>query len=77
MFEPYYTQYVNHIEFAGAGIKTVPMTTTAEGKWTFDFESFEKAITDKTKLVLLTNPHNPSGKMFTLDEIAKISSILD
>lgn len=77
MFEPYYTQYVNHIEFAGASIKTAPMHITKENKWDFDWQAFEDSITDKTKLVVLTNPHNPSGKLFTRDEIAKMTAILD
>jgi len=37
MFEPYYSQYVNHIEFAGAKIVTAPMGTDANGEWFFDF----------------------------------------
>ena len=65
MFEPYYTQYVNHIEFAGAKIVTAPMVTNHSGEWLFDLKAFENSITEKTKLVILTNPHNPSGKMFT------------
>ena len=77
MFEPYYTQYVNHIEFAGASIKTAPMHTNDQGRWEFDWQAFEDAISDKTKLVLMTNPHNPSGKLWTQSEIAKMTSILD
>lgn len=69
MFEPYYTQYVNHIEFAGAKIVTAPMFQDSNNQWQFNFDVFEKSITPKTKLVLITNPHNPSGKMFTLAEI--------
>ena len=76
MFEPYFTQYVNCIEFAGASIKTAPMHLK-DGCWDFDWDAFEKAITKDTKLVLITNPHNPSGKLFTRDEIAKLSEILD
>ena len=77
MFEPYYTQYVNHIEFAGAKIVTAPMVTNHSGEWLFDLKAFENSITEKTKLVILTNPHNPSGKMFTEQEIKQISEILD
>jgi aspartate/methionine/tyrosine aminotransferase len=66
MFEPYYTQYVNHIEFAGAKIVTAPMVVSpSTGEWLFNIRAFENSITKNTKLVLLTNPHNPSGKMFT------------
>ena len=33
MFEPYYSQYVNHIEFAGGSIKTSPMFVDEAGEW--------------------------------------------
>jgi N-succinyldiaminopimelate aminotransferase len=68
MFEPYYTSYVNHIEFAGAKIKTAPMILK-DGNWTYDLDAFEKSITKNTKVVMITNPHNPTGKLFTLEEL--------
>ena len=38
MFEPYYTQYVNHIELAGAKIVTAPMVVSPiTGEWLFNF----------------------------------------
>ena len=77
MFEPYYSQYINHIEFAGAKIVTAPMTTNEEGEWFFDFVAFENSITKKTKIVLLTNPHNPCGKMFSEADVKKMTEILD
>lgn len=76
MFEPYFTLYVNNIEFSGAKIVTAPMFTQ-DNEWQFDFEAFRQKLSAKTKLVILTNPHNPTGKMFTLEEIKKISTILD
>lgn len=77
MFEPYYTQYVNHIEFANANIVTAPMHTNDKGEWNFDFDSFEKSLNEKTKLLIITNPHNPTGKIFTKEEIARLSAILE
>jgi aspartate/methionine/tyrosine aminotransferase len=41
MFEPYYTQYVNHIEFAGAKIVTAPMFQNDDCEWQFDFDVFQ------------------------------------
>jgi aspartate/methionine/tyrosine aminotransferase len=66
MFEPFFSQYVNQIEFSGAQIKTSPMYTDSEGFWNFDFDHFEKSITPTTKVVLITNPHNPTGKLWTV-----------
>ena len=52
------------------------MTANSQGEWEVDFDAFEKSITDKTRLFLFTNPHNPAGKLWTRDEIAKFTEIL-
>ena len=46
------------------------------GKWTIDFEDFEKRAADpKCKLFLLCNPHNPTGKVFTPEELTRMVEI--
>ena len=45
------------------------------GKWGFDFESMEKAITKRTRLFLLCNPHNPVGRVYNRDELVSLASI--
>lgn len=77
LFEPYFTLYVNHIDFSGAKIVTAPMLTNDKGEWFFDFDTFESKINEKTKVVLITNPHNPTGKLFTVEEIKKLTEIMD
>jgi aspartate/methionine/tyrosine aminotransferase len=77
MFEPYFTIYANNIDFSGAKAVTAPMTVDSDGHWHFDFKAFEAAITPKTKLVMITNPHNPTGKVFTSDDFQQLSEILD
>lgn len=77
MFEPFYSQYVNHVEFAGGKPVTAPMSTDADGKWSFDFDHLEKLINENTKLLMITNPHNPSGKIFTEAEIKRLTEMLD
>lgn len=77
MFEPYYTQYINHIEFAGADCVTSPMHCDDKGFWSFDFDHLEASLNENSKIVLITNPHNPTGKMFSEQDIARLSEILD
>ena len=77
MFEPFYSQYINHVEFAGGKPVTAPMHCSPDGKWSFDFAALESRLNERTKLLMITNPHNPSGKIFTYDEIAKLSAILE
>lgn len=44
-------------------------------KWEFDFKSIEKAITKRTRLFLLCNPHNPVGRVYNIDELSSLASI--
>jgi len=46
-----------------------------DGEWRFDFERLEKAVTKKTRLFLLCNPHNPVGRIYSMDELSTIASI--
>lgn len=46
------------------------------GRYEIDFEDLECALSDsKTSLLLLCNPHNPSGKVYTKDELSKIAAL--
>lgn len=45
-------------------------------KWELDLNEFEAAITPKTKILLLNNPHNPTGKVFTMAEMEAIADIV-
>ncbi len=76
VFEPCFPQYYDHIQMAGATFKPVPLEFK-ENKWVFDPESFKRALSDKTKVVILNNAQNPTGKLFTVDELELISKILD
>lgn len=78
MFEPYYVNYANYADFAGAKTVTAPMILDPVTKtWEYDFETFERKLSPKTKVVMLINPHNPTGKMLSGEDIAKISKILE
>ena len=45
--------------------------------WEIDFETFEKAIGERSKLFILCNPHNPLGRIFTRDELHKIAALCE
>ena len=44
-----------------------------DGKFTFDWEAMEAAVTEKTKLFILCNPQNPLGRSFTNEEVTKVA----
>jgi len=83
VFEPFFDQYISNIEMPGAKVVYVPLTPpkdgseklTSAGDWTFDIEVFEKAITDKTRMVVLNSPHNPIGKIFSEQELRAVGEI--
>ena len=60
---------------AGGTLKSVPLKVK-DGAWVFDPEDLRKVLSEKTKLLILNSPHNPTGKCFTRQELEKISEIL-
>jgi N-succinyldiaminopimelate aminotransferase len=70
MFEPYYDSYAACTAMAGAQRRVVQLHAP---DWSFDPAAFENAITDRTRLVLVNTPHNPTGKVFTLSELQFIA----
>lgn len=72
--EPFYTNYNGFAQMVGVNV--VPITTTAESG--FDLPEkvdIVKLITPKTKAILITNPGNPTGKVYSKEEIDLIKNI--
>lgn len=72
LFEPYYDAYIADVVLAGGIPKFV---TLAKPDFTFDKYQFETAITSKTKMLIINSPHNPTGKVFSYDELLYISEL--
>jgi N-succinyldiaminopimelate aminotransferase len=72
MFEPYYDSYAATVALAGARRRVVTLHPDDSG-WRFDPDELRAAITRQTKVILLNTPHNPTGKVFTPDELAVIA----
>ena len=72
MFEPYYDSYAACTAMAGAQRRVVPLRAP---DWSFESEALEHAITDRTRLILLNTPHNPTGKVFSLAELQQIADV--
>ncbi|MEV6473664.1 pyridoxal phosphate-dependent aminotransferase [Streptomyces sp. NPDC051657] len=71
-FEPYYDSYAACIALAGA--KRVPLTLRAPD-FRPDLDELRTLITPRTRLLLLNTPHNPTGAVLTLDELAGIAAL--
>jgi kynurenine---oxoglutarate transaminase / cysteine-S-conjugate beta-lyase / glutamine---phenylpyruvate transaminase len=74
-FEPVFDIYPPQVTMAGGVVKYVPLEVE-DNKWVFDLNKFESAITSKTKLIIINTPHNPTGKVFSQEELEGIASVL-
>ncbi|MFF7552334.1 pyridoxal phosphate-dependent aminotransferase [Streptomyces olivaceus] len=76
--EPYYDSYAACIAMAGG--TRVPVTLrpgAADGEPAFrlDLDELRDAVTDRTRLLLLNTPHNPTGTVLTRDELAAVAEL--
>jgi N-succinyldiaminopimelate aminotransferase len=71
-FEPFYDSYAATVAMAGAVRR--PVTLHAPD-YALDVDALRAAVTDRTRLILLNTPHNPTGKVFTRDELIAVASV--
>lgn len=69
VFEPYYDAYAAAVALAGARLRTVPLRAP---DFQPDREELAAAVTDRTRLILVNDPHNPTGTVFTPDVLADV-----
>lgn len=72
IFEPFYENYGPDAIVSGAKPVYVPLI---EPDFTFDPDALRSAFSDKTKAIIINTPHNPSGKVFTREELALVSEL--
>ncbi|WP_209406140.1 pyridoxal phosphate-dependent aminotransferase [Pseudozobellia sp. WGM2] len=73
--EPFYANYNGFA--AAAGVNVVPVISHIDNNFALPpIEEFEKLITEKTKAILICNPGNPTGYLYTKDEIKKLAAIV-
>jgi cystathionine beta-lyase len=72
---PVYMPFLSAPAQAGRQRQDAPLALRADGSYEIDWEGFEAAITERTKLFLLCNPHNPAGRVWRRDELARMAEI--
>ncbi len=72
--EPYYDSYAACVAMAGG--TRVPVTLRPRGgRFVLDLDELRDAVTDRTRLILLNTPHNPTGTVLTREELAAIAAL--
>jgi aspartate/methionine/tyrosine aminotransferase len=72
IFEPFYENYAPDAILSGARPRYVPLRAP---DWTFDREELRAAFNERTKAIILCNPNNPTGRVFTREEMEFIASL--
>jgi N-succinyldiaminopimelate aminotransferase len=71
-FQPYYDSYAATIALSGATLRAVPLRPPTFG---FDPDELRAAFSARTRLVLVNTPHNPTGAVFTREQLTLIGEL--
>jgi len=71
---PVYTPFFAAVESHGRNLVFNRLIEN-DGRWTMDFDSLEKAITPGVKMIIISNPHNPVGRSWTVNELSRLAEI--
>src|SRR5687767_10475533 len=74
IFDPYYENYMPDTIISGARPRFVPLYRTEDG-FVFDRDELRAAFNEKTKAIIICNPNNPTGKVYTRDEMEFIAGL--
>eukprot|EP00871_Galdieria_phlegrea_P002766 jgi/Galph1/3490/GphlegSOOS_G2177.1 len=82
--EPAFDIYYGAAIYAGATIKFVPLClkkknadeTLSAGDFTLDLDELKSVFSDKTRLLVLNSPHNPTGKVFSKEELEGVANVV-
>ncbi|MHA6884575.1 MalY/PatB family protein [Ralstonia pseudosolanacearum] len=71
---PVYAHFRHDVSINGRHVTTAPLQFDGQ-RYRFDAKVFENAIRDNTKIFILSNPHNPTGNVWTEDELRTMGEI--
>lgn len=71
---PVYTPFFPAVESHGRNL-VYNQLIEKDGRWTMDFDSLEKSLSPEVKMIIISNPHNPVGRSWTREELAKLADI--
>jgi len=75
-FIPVYPPFMSSPVLSQRGLVKVPLQL-CQGRWVADMEALERAITPRTRLLLLCSPHNPVGRVWSREELGQFAAVAD
>lgn len=72
LFEPYYDAYVPDVQMAGGVARFYPLRPP---EWKIEREKLAALFNEKTRLIVVNSPHNPTGKVYDEEELALIAAL--
>lgn len=72
--EPYYDSYAAAVALAGATRRTVPLTRDGAG-FVLDVDALRAAITDRTRMLVVNTPHNPTGTVYDEESLTALAEL--
>jgi aspartate/methionine/tyrosine aminotransferase len=75
LFEPFYENYAPDVILSDAKPVHVPLYQTPSGDWFFEKDELRAAFSEQTKAIIICTPNNPTGKVFSRDEMEFIADL--
>ncbi len=72
LFEPFYGYHLNTLSALRVRVLSVPL---AAGNWALDVDALRRAITPRTRAIVINSPSNPCGKVFSQSELEAIAAL--
>jgi cystathionine beta-lyase len=74
---PVYPPFLGAPDYANRELIKVPLCLTNDDTWTLDFDAMEAAVQPNTRLFILCSPHNPVGRVYSRDELSRLSEFCE
>jgi cystathionine beta-lyase len=71
---PVYFPFFPAVESHGRTLIMNPLREV-NGRWEMDFDSLERSVAENTRMIIISNPHNPVGRAWTRDELTRLADI--
>ena len=71
---PVYPPFLSAPALARRELQAVPLASDG-ARWAIDFDRLEEAVTSRSRLFLLCNPHNPVGRVYTAEELSRLADL--